>query len=373
MFGLTNVLVMFGGSKDGAFNQEISDLVGQVRVTRRTWQTGAMAGRTFSGENIAILRPEEIRGLAEGHALVPAENGKPIIARLTRCIDGKAGRRLLAAQRQLRAQLAKKLPRGACGRGPIRRRRSRGATSRHCGRSRVLPMTGALCAGADSMALVKPFPQPGMLVQLAYRELDLATSRQQDHLLPLRDLAELQRPWDLGTCQTPQLRKEVWSSLEAVVSWLNHEHVWDVADVIPTCWPRHPHLVHEIAVLTDQRHRAGQVLTSDPLEEWHRQSLPSFTERMRSRLRNHCQEDHQSWPAKARYTRHIGEGSRRRLIDAYAADVRALKWIHDQDESPRLGLVDLETGEIKQPRDSPVRARPTANMSTVLDQFHAGR
>ena len=28
-FGLTNVLVMFGGSKDGAFNQEISDLVGQ--------------------------------------------------------------------------------------------------------------------------------------------------------------------------------------------------------------------------------------------------------------------------------------------------------------------------------------------------------
>jgi len=40
LFGLTNVLVMFGGSKDGAFNQEISDLVGQVRVTRRTWQTG---------------------------------------------------------------------------------------------------------------------------------------------------------------------------------------------------------------------------------------------------------------------------------------------------------------------------------------------
>jgi type IV secretion system protein VirD4 len=100
--------VMFGGSKDGAFNQEISDLVGQVRVTRRTWQTGAMACRTFSGEDIAILRPEEIRGLKEGHALVLAENGKPIIARLTRCIDSKAGRRLLADQRQLRTQLAEK-------------------------------------------------------------------------------------------------------------------------------------------------------------------------------------------------------------------------------------------------------------------------
>jgi hypothetical protein len=37
LFGLTNVLVMFGGSKDGAFNQEIED--------------------------IAIIRPEEIRRL----------------------------------------------------------------------------------------------------------------------------------------------------------------------------------------------------------------------------------------------------------------------------------------------------------------------
>jgi type IV secretion system protein VirD4 len=108
LFGLTNVLVLFGGSKDGAFNQEISDLVGQVRVARRTWQTGAKAGRTFSGDDIAILRPEEIRQLPERQALVLAENGKPIIARLARCIDGKAGRRLVARQHQLRARLAER-------------------------------------------------------------------------------------------------------------------------------------------------------------------------------------------------------------------------------------------------------------------------
>jgi type IV secretion system protein VirD4 len=42
----------------------------------------------------------------EGHTLVLAENGKPIIARLTGCIDGKAGRRLLTDHRHLRAQLA---------------------------------------------------------------------------------------------------------------------------------------------------------------------------------------------------------------------------------------------------------------------------
>jgi hypothetical protein len=199
------------------------------------------------------------------------------------------------------------------------------------------------------MALLQPFPQPGRLVQFAYRQLDLATSRQQDHLLPLHDLTNLQRPWDPATCQTLQLRREVWSWLEAVVTWLNHEHVWDVADVIPPCWPQHPHLVHEIAVLADQRHRAGQALSSDPLEEWHRHSLPGFTERMRTRLRNHCQEDHQSWPAKGRYSRHVGEATRRRRMDAYAGDVRALKSTDDQNQSPRPKPVDLETGEIKQP------------------------
>lgn len=105
LFGLTNVLVMFGGSKDVAFNQEISDLVGTVRVVRTTWQTGQRGGRSTSGEDIPILRPEEIRQLKERRGLVVAENGKPIIAKLNRCIDGKAGARLRADQEELRNQL----------------------------------------------------------------------------------------------------------------------------------------------------------------------------------------------------------------------------------------------------------------------------
>jgi type IV secretion system protein VirD4 len=67
-----------------------------------------MAGRTFSGDDIAIIRPEEIRRLPERHALVIAENGKPIIARLSRCIDGRKGARLLAAQARLRGELAQR-------------------------------------------------------------------------------------------------------------------------------------------------------------------------------------------------------------------------------------------------------------------------
>jgi hypothetical protein len=208
-------------------------------------------------------------------------------------------------------------------------------------------VTGAIEPNAPSRVLIQPFPVPGRLVQLAYRELDLVSNGAQDQLLVLRDLRDLPRPWDPATCQTAQLRKEVWSWLEAVVTWLNHEYIWDVVDVIPPCWPQHPHLVHEIAVLADQRRRAGLAPTSDALEEWHRYSLPSFTERMKTRLRSHCQEDHQSWPATGRHTRHIAEATRHRRTHAYAADLSTLKSLHCQTPSPRLGVVDLDTREIK--------------------------
>ena len=76
-----------------------------MRVARRTWQSGQMGGLTASGEDIAILRPEEIRQLPERHALVVAENGRPILAGLDRCIDGPHGSRLLAEQATLRDRL----------------------------------------------------------------------------------------------------------------------------------------------------------------------------------------------------------------------------------------------------------------------------
>jgi len=88
-----------------AFNQEVSDLLGTTRVARVSHQTGHRGGRTVSGDDIAILRPEEIRQLPIRQALVIAENGKPIIAKLFRCLDGPSGRQLLADQHCLREQL----------------------------------------------------------------------------------------------------------------------------------------------------------------------------------------------------------------------------------------------------------------------------
>jgi type IV secretion system protein VirD4 len=97
LFGLTNNLVVFGGGKDVAFYKEISDLVGTVRVTRTSYNRHRGGwGSSRYGDDVPVLRPEEIRQLPDHHALVVAGTARPLIARLTRCVDGKAGRELLA-------------------------------------------------------------------------------------------------------------------------------------------------------------------------------------------------------------------------------------------------------------------------------------
>jgi type IV secretion system protein VirD4 len=107
LFGLTNVIAVFGGGKDGAFNKELSELIGTSRVSRttynRNWQSG---GTSHAGAEEAVLRPEEIRLLPERHALVIPENAKPLVAKLTRCVDGRSGRQLLTAQANVKARVA---------------------------------------------------------------------------------------------------------------------------------------------------------------------------------------------------------------------------------------------------------------------------
>lgn len=176
--------------------------------------------------------------------------------------------------------------------------------------------------------MISAFPRAGRRVEHAYAELDLAAGGgTQQQRSALGDPRLLARPWDPTTCVDPLLRAEIWQWLEQVVTWLNHEYVWDADAMIPSCWPRHPHLVHELAVLADLRRRAGHALTGDPLEEWHRYALPSFTDRMRQRLRQHCQDGgHQPWPAAGRHTRHQGDGARRYRTAAFRADTEALSW-----------------------------------------------
>ena len=44
---------------------------------------------------------------------------------------------------------------------------------------------------------------------------------------------DLPRPWQPATCESVDLRAEVWDWLDAVVDWLNTEYVWLGEDEIP--------------------------------------------------------------------------------------------------------------------------------------------
>lgn len=199
--------------------------------------------------------------------------------------------------------------------------------------------------------MIGPFPQPGYRVRQAYTALDRAASNEKQAALELSvPPHELPRPWDPASCRSPELRQEVWEWLEAVVIWLNHEYVWDIATMIPACWPAHPHLVHEIAVLADQRRAAGLALNSIPMEEWHRYSLPMFIDRIRTRVRDHCEEDHQAWPARSRHTRHLSNEATKTRHQIFNADLNAItnEDLLDTDATPqrtRLVSVNLDTGE----------------------------
>ena len=201
---------------------------------------------------------------------------------------------------------------------------------------------------------IDAFPRPGRAVEYAYRELDTALHGSEQEKKNLGNHAFLARPWDPPTCLDPQLRAEVWHWLDRVVTWVNHEYVWDVAGMIPSCWPRHPHLVHEIAVLADLRRSAGLALTGQALEEWQRYSLPAFVERMRQRTKSHCEDHgHQPWPAQGRHTRHLAQGSVDERVSVFQRDLDTLATEPDlpQPESPHLRLVspeqvDLVTGEL---------------------------
>ena len=210
-------------------------------------------------------------------------------------------------------------------------------------------------AEAKPRTLVEPFPSPGRRVEHAYRELDVALYGSDEEKKALGNPRLLARPWDPPTCVDPQLRADLWHWLDRVVIWLNHEYVWDVTGMIPGCWPRHPHLVHEIAVLTDLRRRAGLALTGDAMEEWHRYAVPAFTERTRQRMKAHCEDkEHQPWPAHGRHARYRAEDAATERARIFTGDVAALAK-HPVSGTPsglHLQLVDgvtvdLDTGEVR--------------------------
>jgi type IV secretion system protein VirD4 len=110
IFGLSNNLVAFGGGKDIRFYQELSDLIGSTThtETRHSTRGAGLASpfgvldRSWDQKRVPILEPAELRRIGKRRALVLAEMYDPIVANLDRCIDGRRGTRLLAAQQRAR-------------------------------------------------------------------------------------------------------------------------------------------------------------------------------------------------------------------------------------------------------------------------------
>ena len=86
----------------------MSDLLGTTRVPRQSVSDGpGGVGTNRTVEDVPVLRPEQIRLIPERQALVVAENAPPLIAKLRRCLDGRAGRALLTRQAAARDQIGR--------------------------------------------------------------------------------------------------------------------------------------------------------------------------------------------------------------------------------------------------------------------------
>jgi len=199
--------------------------------------------------------------------------------------------------------------------------------------------------------VTRPFPHPGRLVQAAYRDLLTAQYGTEEERAALGRIEALDRPWDPPTCK-PAVRQQVWQWLDQVAAWVNQEYAWSVDRLIPPCWPAHPHIAHDVAVLADQRRTAGQALGSDRLEEWHRYSLPMFLDRLVTRLGNGCLSRHDDWPAAARHRAYLSPLNQQARTRWFVDDL-TINHAHvpaaAASYAARFALVDLGTGEVTEP------------------------
>lgn len=102
--------------------------------------------------------------------------------------------------------------------------------------------------------------------------------------------------------------------------------------------------MRDVAVLADLRRRAQLALTSDLLEEWHRYTVPAFTERLRLRTRTLCEEEHKPWPGRSRHARFVSPAAERDRQAAFDADIAMLEV--GTIDRPRLRIVDDQGNQI---------------------------
>ena len=146
----------------------------------------------------------------------------------------------------------------------------------------------SVTAGAAGFLALCQFPTPSAAVTAALDELQLASLSDPASRAELRRIAELPRPWDPAACP-PVLRAEVFDWLARVATWINEQQLWNLGRPgIPPCWPAHPHLVHDLAVVACARLFALYGTTPAAMLEWHQYTLPAMLERLADRLGDAC-------------------------------------------------------------------------------------
>lgn len=127
--------------------------------------------------------------------------------------------------------------------------------------------------------MVAEFPTPSPVLVASLDELRLAAAVPPTSGTEHGRIAMLPRPWEPASCPH-EMRRLIYIWLENVVAWINEEHTWRVDHLIPICWVKHPHIVHELAPIACLRWEASYAVTPGALEEWQRYHLPIFLDRI---------------------------------------------------------------------------------------------
>jgi hypothetical protein len=177
--------------------------------------------------------------------------------------------------------------------------------------------------------IASPFPVPPGAVVRALELLQILRRGDPDEMAEAGDLTNLPRPWDPATCPT-ELREAVWEWCDLVAAWVNRDYVWRPTHIIPACWPHHPHIARELAVLAILRWNAEESSSPEGVEEWHRYSFPLYCDRMSNRLgESTCRTGkHIDWPAEGRYGAFAEDDSSEERQRVIYADTRPVAQLH---------------------------------------------
>jgi hypothetical protein len=134
---------------------------------------------------------------------------------------------------------------------------------------------------------------------LAYWELILPRSALSGQIRAVGDTRLLPRPWEPATCRSP-------AAAAAVVVLAGRGRRLVGHRVRLGCWRHDSYMLAAAPTsgvrdcgLADQRRRAGHARYQRRLGGWRRYNLPALTERIKSRLRNHCELQHRPGHAVA--------------------------------------------------------------------------